>query len=124
MLNPKLRLNYSLGSPRTGILNQSIRNCLISISKVICPIGPCPPLKERNLTTTNPIFGLVQLPSFCSLLPIKVFHLFFFFFTSFILYSSSELLTINYSGQCSIHESLEKTNKIIKIYSVEFCFLI
>ena len=80
MLNPKLRLNYSLGSPRTGILNQSIRNCLISISKVICPIGPCPPLKERNLTTTNPIFGLVQLPSFCSLLPIKVFHIFFFFF--------------------------------------------
>ena len=123
MLNPKPRLNYSLGCPRIGILNQSIRNCLISISKVICWIDPCPPLKERNLTTTNPIFGLVQLPCSCSLLPIKIFHL-FFFFKSFILYSSSKLITINYFGQCSIHESLKKTNKIIKIYSVEFCFLI
>lgn len=27
---PKLRLNYSFGSPRSGILNLSIRNCLIS----------------------------------------------------------------------------------------------
>ena len=124
MLNPKLRLNYSLGSPRTGILNQSIRNCLISISKIIFVIDPCPPLKERNLTTNQPNFWPSTASLFLLPFAYKGLFIFFFFFKSFILYSSSELLTINYFGKCSIHESLKKTNKIIKIYSVEFCLLI
>ena len=44
-------------SPRSGLLNQSVWNYLVSTSKVICLLDPCYPLKEGNLATNNPLFA-------------------------------------------------------------------
>lgn len=52
----KLRLHYSFGSSRNGILTQSIRNGLTRTGVVTCLIDPCRPLKESNLAVTNPLF--------------------------------------------------------------------
>lgn len=41
------QLNYSFSSPRNENLNHSIRNCLISISEVICLIGPFHPAEGK-----------------------------------------------------------------------------
>lgn len=71
----KLRLNYSFGFPRLGLLSQSVRNHLISASQVIRPIDPCPRLKESNL----------QQPSYFSFLKSCSF---FLLPEVFILYSS------------------------------------
>lgn len=65
----KLRLNSSLGSPQDGILNQSIRHQVVSISEVICLIAPS---SLKKVTCNNH-------PTFCqcnflSLLPINAFH--------------------------------------------------
>lgn len=43
---------YSFSSPRNEILNQSIRNCLISTSEV----RSCHPQKESNLAINNLLF--------------------------------------------------------------------
>ena len=50
------RLNNSFGFFKNGILNQSVRNLLISDSYVICLIDPYHPPKESNLAVTNPLF--------------------------------------------------------------------
>ena len=39
-----------------GILNQSIRNHLISTSDIICWVDPCPPLKKSNFAILGPAF--------------------------------------------------------------------
>lgn len=57
----KCHLNYSLGSPRNWILNQSMRNCLISYSYVIWLTDPCHPQKEPKFTITNWLFCPLQL---------------------------------------------------------------
>lgn len=70
----KTRFNYSFNSLRNEILNQLVRNHLISTSEVICLINLCYPLKEGNLVITNTFFlpGITSLFHF--LLPIKVFQ--------------------------------------------------
>lgn len=92
-------------SARNVILNQSMWNYRVSTSEVICLTDPCHALEEGDLATTNPFCQcnfLVLLLSACK---------------SFIQYSTSVKRRC-----CSIYESLNKTNKIFKVYSVEFCF--
>lgn len=73
--NTKLRLNYSIASPRNGMLNQLIRNYLISTNFGKLPDDLCHSLKEINLAITNPIFWpSVPVPCSCSFLVIKIFH--------------------------------------------------
>ena len=67
---PKLSLNYRLDSPRNIILNQSLRNHLISTSEIICLIDPCQLLKESDLTVTNPPTFLPSITSLFLLLPV------------------------------------------------------
>lgn len=51
---PKLKLGLTtLGSPRNGTLNLSVRNHLVSTSGVICLTDPCQPLKESNSALTS-----------------------------------------------------------------------
>ena len=62
----KPRLNNHFGSPRNGILNQSLRNCLVDTSDVIGLMDPCHPLKESDLAPVSPLFASITS---CSLLP-------------------------------------------------------
>ena len=56
------RFDYNFGTPRNGILNQSIRNSPISTSQVMCLPDPCCPLKEGGLAVASLLVCLVQLP--------------------------------------------------------------
>ena len=74
--SPNQDLITVLTPPRDGILNQSIRNHLISTIEVTCLTNPCHPLKESGLATANPLFAHVtslfllpaayKSPSLCS----------------------------------------------------------
>ena len=76
MTKPRLNLITVSASPRNGILNQSMRNHLVSTTEVICLIDPCLPQRKVTLsqpsTEYNSLAGITSLS--CSLLPIKVFH--------------------------------------------------
>lgn len=99
-------------SPRNRILNQSVRNHLVSTGEVICLTDPCYPLKGSDFATTSPlvasITSLFLLPSA---------------YKCFTLYCSSEVLSICEMRCCPIQEQLNKDNNIFKIYAVEFWFL-
>lgn len=103
-----LKLNYSFSPSRNEILNHSIRNHLVSTCELTSMTDPSHPLKESGLATTNSLFVSVPSlsPPFC-------------LWRSFILYSSSELLSFWEMGCCLIHEWLNKANMILKIHSVE-----
>ena len=66
---PRVDLITLLASPRSGILDQSVRSCLISPTEV----DPCHPLKENDLATANPLSASITSLSH-SLLPIKTLH--------------------------------------------------
>ena len=44
-----------------NLFNSKVRNHLSSPSEVICPLEPCPPLKESNAAKTSPIFASITL---------------------------------------------------------------
>ena len=92
---------------RSGILNQSTW----STNELICLTDLCCPLKEGDLATSNPLF----VSNFLVLSPSAYKGL-------FILYSSSQLLSVCSMRCCSLYESSNKAKKSFKIYSVEFCF--
>lgn len=112
-LATSLSFNYSFSSPRSGLFSQSFGSHLASTCQAICLHSPCWPLRESDLAITNLLFSqysfLVPAP-FCLL-------------KSFILHRFLELFSIFQIVCCLIHESLNKANKIFKMYAVEFCFV-
>ena len=62
-LDKKPRLNYSFGSPKNGVLNQSIRTCLISTSQVRLD-RPLPSPKGKQLCNNESAFLLSMTPLF------------------------------------------------------------
>lgn len=90
----KPKLNYSFHSPRSGFLNQSIRNPMISpnwSNQVICLIDPYHPLKASKLAINNLLFCLISLS--CSLLPSACRHFSFCKFLGALFFLLDWLLT-------------------------------
>ena len=107
-LRPRFNLITVLVSPEMkSYISQSVRSCMISSSEVICLIDSCRLLRESNLAMTN-----LLLPRITSLISLL----------SFILYSSSNL-SVYWVGCCPTYVSRDKANKIFKIDSFEFWFL-